>query len=306
MKILISGSSGLVGLALTKNLERLGHTVVPLVHDDNNSNSKKDLTWSIFYKQVNIKAFENIDCVIHLAGANVAKPWTSKNKQAILDSREQGTKLLCQTILENKLPIKKFISTSAIGFYPDPSAAILTEESTNASSFLGDVCHRWEHEIKPITAGGTELSIVRVGLVLSTKGGVFPVAAKTRKWGVVPITGSKTNYWSWIHLQDLVKIYTALALGELPSGTYNAVAPHAVTQEKFAKSLLLTTKEAKQSFIPLSFMPVVPAFLLKMLLGERSILPLTNQHVSSQKIQDQGFIFDYPTISPAIENLINE
>lgn len=306
MKILISGSSGLVGMALTKNLERLGHTVVPLVHDNNNLNSKKDLTWSIFYKQVNIKAFENVDCVIHLAGANVAKPWTSKNKQAILDSREQGTRLLCQTILEHKLPIKKFISTSAIGYYSDPSSEILTEESVNSTSFLGDVCRRWEHEIAPIAATEIELSIVRVGLVLSKTGGVFPVSAKTRKLGVVPITGSKNNYWSWIHLHDLVKIYTALAVGELPSGTYNAVAPHAVTQEKFAKALLSATKEAKQFIIPLSFMPVVPAFLLKILLGERSILPLTNQHVSSQKIQNQGFIFDYPTISPAIENLIND
>lgn len=306
MKILISGSSGLVGMALTKNLERLGHTVVPLVHDDNNSNGKKDLTWSIFYKQVNIKAFENVDCVIHLAGANVAKPWTSKNKRAILDSREQGTRLLCQTILEHKLPIKKFISTSAIGYYSDPSTEILTEESLNSSSFLGDVCRRWEQEIAPIANTDIELSIVRVGLVLSTRGGVFPVSAKTRKLGMVPITGSKNNYWSWIHLNDLVKIYTALVTGEVASGTYNAVAPHPVTQEHFANALIKATKDAGQLKLPFSFTPVVPAFFLKLLLGERSILPLTNQHVSSKKLQEQGFIFDFPTISPAIEQLIHE
>lgn len=295
MNILITGSSGTVGKHLKALLLQNNHTVFQLVHDDNNSNVKKDLTWSIKNHYLPENLFDTIDCVIHLAGSSIAKPWTKAHKQSIYDTRILGTRLLVEGLKKNPGRVKHFISTSAIGFYPDPGA-VFSEDSPSGDGFLQKVCKDWEFEAQQAATLGIDVSVVRVGLVLEPSAGIFPVAAKTHKLGVVPVTGSGDNVWSWIHYKDLIQIYRALAEGSVPAGTYNAVSPGVCTQGEFAKSLL------KGKF--LKFTPTVPAFLLKIILGDRSILPLTSQRVSCEKLLQNGFKFEFPEVQSAIDSLV--
>lgn len=295
MNILITGSSGTVGKHLKSLLNQNNHTVFQLVHDDNNHNVKKDLTWSIKNHYLPENLFDNIDCIIHLAGSSIAKPWTKAHKKSIYDSRILGTRLLVEGLKKNPGRVKHLISTSAIGFYPDPGVGF-TEDSPSGDGFLQKVCQDWEYEAQQAAPLGIQVSVVRVGLVLEPTAGIFPVTAMTHKLGIVPLTGSGSNDWSWIHYRDLINIYKQLAENHLPSGTYNAVSPGACSQKEFAKALL-NGKLIK-------FTPTVPAFVLKLILGERSILPLTSQQVSSKKLVKNGFIFEYPEVQSAILNLV--
>lgn len=304
MNIIITGSSGLIGTTLKHRLEQAGHRVFGLVHDDNKSSSKKDLKWSIKNNYVHFPPNTNIDVIIHLAGANIAKPWTKAHKRAILESREAGTRLLVEEIIKQQIPVKKFISTSAIGLYPDPSLDRINENSKAGKGFLSDVCEKWESALEPLRKTDTEVSVIRVGLVLSNGGGVYPIASKTRKLGIIPITGSRANFWSWIHIEDLITFYTDIAEGKMNSGTYNAVAPQPITQGEFAQTLWNETRSAKQAFSPFLISPVIPAFLLKLILGEQSQLALTSQHIGT--IHNKTISFKFPKINDAITSLIHE
>lgn len=303
MNIIITGSSGLIGTTLKHRLSTLGHRVFALVHTDNKANAKKDLTWSIKNDYVCFPQGITIDVMIHLAGANIGKRWTSDHKKAVIESRDAGTQLLVRETIKQSIQPKLFISTSAIGLYPDPSTQTIDENGPVGSGFLSDVCQRWETALTPLKAANIAVGVVRVGLVLSTAGGVYPVAAKTRKLGIVPVTGSYSNQWSWIHIFDLVNIYIALAQEKLPIGIYNGVAPNPVSQNEFADALIRQTKKARQLRLPIAFKPLIPAFLLKMVLGEQSVLALTSQQIVSSKLPVN--MFEFNTIDEALEDLVH-
>jgi uncharacterized protein (TIGR01777 family) len=305
MKIVITGSSGLIGNVLVKELQAQHHTIIPLIHESNKQTLKKDFTWNIFSKKLDIKAFENVDCVIHLAGRNIGKPWTKTHKSSIYNSRIDGTNLLFQMFKEHNILPKHFISASAIGYYHDPVLDQTDESGLLGNGFLAKVCSDWEKAALQMESLGIKTSIVRTGLVLSNNGGVLPIMNKFRKLGVVPTTGSPKNIWSWIHINDLVNIYIDLIHNKLPNGIYNGVSPNPCTQGKIAKTILLETRNQKQSILPINFTPNVPAFLLKTILGERSILTLTNQNIYPSKLLNESFAFGFPTIELAIENLIH-
>ncbi len=305
MKIVITGSSGLIGNVLVKELQAQHHTIIPLVHESNKQTPKKDFTWNIFSKKLDIKAFENVDCVIHLAGSNIGKPWTKSHKSSIYHSRIDGTNLLFEMFKENNIFPKHFISASAIGYYPDPILEKTDESCLPGNGFLAKVCSDWEKAALQMESLGIKTSIVRTGLVLSNDGGVLPIMNQFRKLGIVPTTGSPNNIWSWIHVQDLVNIYKGLVNNVLPSGIYNGVSPNACTQGKIAKNILLETKRKNQLILPIQFMPNAPAVVLKTILGERSILTLTNQNIYPSKLLNESFAFEFPTIEMAIENLIH-
>lgn len=305
MNILITGSSGLIGSKLKTSLQESGHSVFCLLHNTNNSTHEKDLTWSIKNNYVRVDQLAEIDAVVHLAGSNIAKPWTKNHKRSIYESRVNGTVLLVNHLKSHPNRIKHFVSTSAIGYYPNPTTIPCDETATSGEGFLSDVCTDWEKAAQPIRSDETNLSIVRVGLVLTMEGGLLTVAGLTRKLGIVPNTGSKRNTWSWIHITDLVEIFKQLATGELRAGTYNAVSPNPCEQGTFAKSLIQATKSKGQSIVPLSFTPSVPSALLRLFLGERSVLPLTSQHIQNKGLNEQSFTFKYPGIEKALEDLIS-
>ena len=306
MKIVICGSSGLVGKVLINELKKRNHTIISLIHESNNQSGKKDFTWNIFSKKIDIQAFSNADCVVNLAGSNIAQSWSKKNKESIYHSRIDGNNLLFETLQKLDIKPKRFISASGIGYYNDPLLEKTDETGSHGSGFLADVCIDWEKTALQISTLGVETSILRTGLVLANEGGVYPVIAKFKNFGLIPTTGNSKNMWSWIHIQDLVNIYIAIIEGTLPQGIYNGVAPNSCSQGEIAKRIITEMKNANKFALNLNFTPNVPAFVLKLIMGEQSILALTNQNIYPAKALNNGFDFQYENIQKAIHQLIHE
>lgn len=306
MKIVICGSSGLIGKALINELKKRNHSIVPLVHESNNQSGKKDFTWNIFSKKIDIQAFSDADCVVNLAGSNIAQSWTKNNKESIYHSRIDGNNLLFETLQKLTSKPKRFVCASGIGYYNDPLPEKTDETGSHGSGFLADVCIDWERTALQMSTLGIETSIVRTGLVLANEGGVYPVIAKFKNFGLIPTTGSAKNMWSWIHILDLVNMYIALIEGTLPQGIYNGVSPTCCSQGQIAKRIITEMKNANKFAFNMNFTPNVPAFVLKLIMGEQSILALTNQNIYPAKALNNGFDFQYENIQKAIHQLIHE
>ena len=267
----------------------------------------------------NPEILEGADAVIHLAGANVAEPWTKAHKNRILQSRIDGTEALVNAIAACIHPPKKLISTSAIGYYPDPCFEILTEESHGSNSFLSNVCQQWEKALYCAPLPLTDISVVRVGLVLATDSKIITASAMSYLLsGTVSIVGSKKNMWSWIHIHDLSNLFISLANGDINFGIYNGVAPVPLEQGNFGLTFerfpvigqtipkpvrRLKNIARKINKIWFGFRIIVPSWGIRLLWGERAQIALTNQNVSAQKTIHSGFVFQYPTIELALEAL---
>jgi uncharacterized protein (TIGR01777 family) len=325
MKVVITGGSGLIGGCLSRVLLEKGHTVCHLNRCGyNNRTPKKDLTSekNIFWS--NCEVLENADAVIHLAGANVAKPWTKSYKKEILESRTLGTKALMDAVAACIQPPKHIISASGIGYYPEGGSNLLTEDSASGDAFLSQVCRSWEQSLFNNNPKGLSISVVRTGLALSNQSKIVGAArVQFMLSGMVGSVGCPANRWSWIHLEDLCHIYLALLEGKLFPGIYNGVAPTPCAQGEFGlayerypslnlpKYLIYAQVQwwlAKRlngmiRGLGIRKRPVVPRFLIKCLWGERSVIALTDQFVSAQKLLDQGFCYQYPTIDKAMQHL---
>ena len=325
MKIIITGASGLIGKRLCKVLRQNGFDVELLKRQDyNNTIGQKD--WlprkNIFWS--NPEILENADAVVHLAGANVARPWTKAYKKEILESRTIGTTALMQACSSCSNPPKHIISASGIGYYAEAVPHTLTEESKLGNGFLAEVCKVWEESLFNNNTKQIPLSVVRTGLVLSNKSKIVE-AAKIQFLlsGMVGSVGNQDNQWSWIHIVDLCNLYIALIEGTLQPGIYNGVAPNPCTQGEFGKAYEQhpTFKSPKYLiYLQLQFWiakrlnglirllgiqkrPIIPEWVIKLAWGERSVIALTNQYVSAQKTLSQGFCYQYPTIDSAMQHL---
>ncbi len=325
MKIVISGGSGLIGGCLSRVFVEKGHTVLHLSrYHRNNQTHKKDLTSekNIFWS--NSEILENADVVIHLAGANVAKPWTKSYKKVILTSRTEGTKALMEACAACNEPPKHIISAGGIGYYPEGLETTLMEESAAGEGFLAEVCQAWERSSLLNNPKHIPISILRTGLVLSNKSKIVG-AARAQFFGsaMVGSVGSHNNRWSWIHIEDLCLQYLALAEGKLRPGIYNGVAPTPCTQKEFgdaferfpamtlpwwltyARFQFWLAKKANRTIRRMGIRkrPIVPRWLIQLIWGERAVIALTDQYVSAQKTLDQGFCYQYPTIDEAMQHL---
>ena len=325
MKIIITGASGLIGKRLCKVLKQNDFDIELLKrHDYNNTIDQKD--WlsrkNIFWS--NPEILENADAVFHLAGANVAKPWTKAYKKEILESRTIGTTALMQACSACSNPPKHIISASGIGYYAESVPDTLTEESSLGDGFLAEVCKVWEESLFNNNTKEIPLSIVRTGLVLSNKSKIVE-AAKIQFLlsGMVGSVGNHRNRWSWIHIVDLCNLYIALIDGTIQPGMYNGVAPNPCSQGEFGKAyerhpafkspkyLMYSSSSgwtAKQlngliCFLGIQKRPIIPEWVIKLAWGERSVIALTNQYVSAQKTLSQGFCYQYPTIDLAMQHL---
>jgi uncharacterized protein (TIGR01777 family) len=247
-------------------------------------------------------AIERTDFIIHLAGANVGQGrWTKKRKKEIIESRIQSSALLIKALKENPNKVQAVISSSAIGWYgPDPripNPKPFVESDPPDNTFLGTVCQQWENSIKPVEELDKRLVIFRPGIVLSNKGGAYAEFKKPLTFGVASILGSGKQVVSWIHVKDLVALYIYAIENEKLKGVYNAVTPQPVSNKKLMNTM---AKEKGGVGIPV----VVPAFALKVLLGEMSIEVLKSATVSSKKIEESGYSFLFPGIEAAVKNLL--
>ena len=303
-KVLITGGTGTVGTRLTAILLQKGYEVAHLSRSDKSTTPNvKNYVWDIKKGYIQPEAFENLDYIVHLAGAGVAdERWTDERKKEILESRTLSTQLLCNKLNETKTPLKAFVSASAIGIYGfDTGDKLLTEDSPISSQFLADVVKKWEEEVQKIASiglpNGIRVAKLRIGIVLSNKGGALVEMSKPVRLFAGAALGTGKQCLSWIHVDDLCKMFVFAIENNNISGEYNAVGTSATTNEILTKSI------AKALGKPL-FLPNVPAFALNLLLGEMAGMILGGNNVSSQKIQKAGFSFDYTDLDVAVKNLL--
>ncbi|MEQ6168087.1 TIGR01777 family oxidoreductase [Ekhidna sp. MALMAid0563] len=295
--VLITGGSGLVGTELSQLLTSAGYKVT---HLSRNPTQKHYQTfyWDVKKGEINDEAIISADAIIHLAGAGVSdKRWSDAWKKEIYDSRINSTKLLREKVEKLNPGLKHFISASAIGYYGWDTGDKLVDESTEkGEGFLADVVADWEKEVDRFNSLNIKTSKVRIGIVLSEKGGALVEMAKPIRFGVGAPLGSGNQYMSWIHINDLCGIF-AHVLQNAEAGTFNGVAPNPETNKLFTKSV------ASQLGKPL-WLPNVPKFALRLIVGEMSDILVGGNRVSSKKIEEAGFNFQFAALDDALEDLL--
>jgi uncharacterized protein len=302
MKILITGATGLVGKEVTELLLQNGLKVNYLTTSKNKIQHQPNFQgfyWDPQQGIIDENCLLGVAAIIHLAGANIAKRWTSKYKQEIIESRVLSSNLLYIALKNNTHQVEHFISASAIGIYPDSLNAIYHEDFTNFNdSFLSNVVVKWEESVSQIQRLNIKVAKIRIGLVLAAKGGALIEILKPIKLGLGSPFGSGKQMQSWIHIYDLSNLFLFVLQNGLED-IYNAVAPLPVTNKE------LTSTAARILGKPF-FIPNVPKFVMQLILGEMHTLLFESQNVSAVKIEDKGFVFQYKTIYTALQQLLIE
>jgi uncharacterized protein (TIGR01777 family) len=298
MKVLITGATGLVGQELVEQCHAKGYDVNYLTTSKRKLVSEtnyKGFYWNPKMGEVNKDCLKDVSVIINLAGASISKRWTASYKQEVLNSRIETLNTLHQLLSESPAhQVTSFISASAIGIYPNSLDNYYEEKETDVDeSFLGDVVAAWERKTDEFKALGITVSKVRIGLVMSSKGGALPEIAKPIKLYVGAAFGSGEQWQSWIHITDLARMFLFIAENGL-KGVYNGVAPNPITNNKLVKEV------AKILEKPL-FLPNIPRFVMRTILGEMSYILFASQRVSSKKIEEEGFDFEYQNICNALE-----
>lgn len=301
--ILLTGGSGLIGTPLTRLLLQQGHTIHHLSRDPQaHGNPRlKVFGWDVNKNEIDENCVKGVDTIIHLAGEGIAeKRWTDNRKQNIIESRTNSIRLVFDLLKKQTTHlVKTLISASAIGFYGDRNNELLNEASSAGKDFLAQSCIAWEAAVDEGADLGLRIVKFRTGIVLAENGGALPEMAKPIKAGFGAALSDGKQWTSWIHLSDVLKLYAFAIEKETMKGVYNMVAPNPVTNNE----LTLSIAKALNKKI---WMPNVPAFALKLLMGEMSILVLGSTKVSSEKIQAEGFEFDYVQVDDALKNIYNE
>lgn len=302
MKILVTGATGLVGSELVSLLLKNGVHINYLTTSEDkiqNEAHYKGFFWNPENGNIDDKCIDDVDAVIHLAGASISKRWTKAYKQEILESRVLSTNVLCSLLKNKPNKVKQFICASAIGIYPDSEEKVYTEEDTDVdNSFLGHVVHKWEEAADQIKRLDIKVAKVRTGIVLSGRGGALVEMARPVRLGAGAPLGSGKQMQSWIHIYDLVNIYYYILKNEL-DGVYNAVAPYPVTNSMLMKTIAAVLQRPY-------FMPNVPKFLLEAILGEMHILLVSSQNVSARKIIGTGYQFKYLSLEKALKSALGK
>lgn len=304
--ILITGGTGLVGTRLTEILITAHHEVIVLTRTPGNHRSSHGVhfaLWDIGKQYIDPDAIAKADHIIHLAGAGVIdKRWSKNRKQEILESRTRSSALIVKALQEIPNHVRTVASASAIGWYgPDTEQSRqhgFTEEAPADDHFLGETCRLWEESIRPVELLGKKLVIFRSGIVLSPHGGALEAFRKPLRTGIAAILGNGRQVISWIHIDDLCQMYITALDNNAWHGVYNAVAPHPITNREL--TLTLARKIRGRYFLPVH----IPAFLLKIVMGEMSVEVLKSTTVSSGKIQSSGFEFTCSNISEALRQSV--
>ncbi|MBP6687642.1 MAG: TIGR01777 family oxidoreductase [Lacibacter sp.] len=298
--ICITGGTGLIGNALAQYLSAKGHAIIILSRSPKNSNQSliSYRQWNPENGTIDEKAITETDFIIHLAGAGVAdKRWTNRRKEEIRKSRVDGSALIVKALAELPNKVQAVVSSSAIGWYGPDNKNAFIETDPAYQDFLGSTCEEWEKSIEPVTQSGKRLVKLRTGIVLSNDGGAFVEFKKPLRFGLAAVLGSGKQIVSWIHINDLVRMYEYAIENSQLNGTYNAVAPAPVSNKDL--TLALATKIRGRAFITIP----VPAIALKIVLGEMSIEVLKSATVSADKIRQSGFQFLYPSLDAALNEL---
>lgn len=296
MKLLISGSHGLVGTALIKSLETQGHDVFRLVRHAPGSDA--EVEWSPDRYSIALARLEGFDAVVHLAGESIASGrWDEERKRKIRESRVKGTQLLSDALANLTRPPKTLISASAIGYYGSRGDELLTEDSTPGDDFLSGVCVEWENATAHAVEKGIRVVNTRFGIILDSQGGALAKMLTPFRMGVGGKVGSGKQWMSWIALDDVVGAIEHVLTTETVKGAANFVAPNPVRNAEFTKTLGGVL--SRPTIFP------IPAFGVRMMFGEMAdALLLSSQRVEPAKLKEAGYRFNYPDLRPALLHLL--
>jgi uncharacterized protein (TIGR01777 family) len=313
--VMITGGTGMIGTHLSEMLADNGYDVIILSRNPQETARETDLhatrqaffrnngniyysRWDIDKQYIDPSALSNADYIVHLAGAGVAdKRWTEARKKEILESRTKSSELLVKALKERNHKVRAVISASAIGWYGPDNGRPFVETDPHSQDFLGETCYQWEKSISPVEELGIRLVKLRTGIVMSSEGGALKEFRKPLRVGAAAILGDGRQVISWIHINDLCRVFMYAIDEKDMSGVYNAVAPHPATNRELTMTLAKHITNSRHYTLK------VPAFALKIALGEMSTEVLKSATVSSKKIEDAGFYFQFPTLDKAIDDL---
>jgi uncharacterized protein len=300
MKIAIGGSTGLVGSTLVPFLTTGGHEVLPLARAGSQSrggSSGDAIEWNPAEGTIDAARLEGCDAVVHLGGHNIACRWSDSKKQLLKTSRVESAGLLARTLAGMDNPPKVFVCASAIGFYGHRGDDVMTESSPPGPRFISELCQAWEDATAPASDAGIRVVNLRIGVVLSPKGGALKKMLLPFKMGGGGIVGSGKQWWSWIALDDLVRTILHCVQTESLSGPVNGTAPGVIDNREFTKTLGKVLR--RPTVFPM------PAFVVRMAFGEMGEeLMLASTRCDSSRLVDSGFEFAYPTLEPALRHVL--
>lgn len=296
MKILISGSHGLVGTALIKALEPEGHEIYRLVRHYPGSSS--EIEWSPDRYSIALSLIEGFDAVVHLAGESIAEGrWTDEKKKRIRESRVKGTKLLSDALANLTNPPRTLISASAIGYYGDRDDELLTEESAPGNDFLSEVCKEWEAATSHATTMGIRVVNTRFGIILDKEGGALKKMLPPFRMGIGGRIGSGKQWMSWIALDDVVGALKFALINQALKGSVNFVVPNPVRNAEFTKALGHAL--SRPTIFP------IPEFGVRFAFGEMAdALLLASQRVEPKRLVDSGYQFKHSQLAPALSHIL--
>lgn len=296
-QVLISGGSGLVGKVLCEKLQVKGYEVAILSRS--NKSEFKTYLWDPQNNQIDPAAISSSDYIIHLAGANIAeKRWSKSRKKLILNSRVKSANLIFNEVKRQNKELKAFISSSAVGYYGAiTSDKVFTEEDHPANDFLGKTCSKWENSAKQFETLAIRTTILRTGVVLSKEEGALSKMSAPVKLGLASALGNGKQYLAWIHIDDLCEIYIKAIEDKDMNGIFNAIAPSSQTNKSFTQALAKTLNKPY-------WLPNTPSFLLKLILGEMSVIVLEGSRASSDKILKKGYTFKFPKLKGALQEIL--
>jgi uncharacterized protein (TIGR01777 family) len=296
--VLIAGGTGLIGTRLSKLLQARGYKVNHLSRTRDLHAAFPAYQWDLNKGTIDAEAVQTADYVINLAGAGIAdKRWTTARKKLIIESRVQSAELLLQAFEEQDHAPKAYLSSAAVGYYGDRGAEWLDEESAPGQGFLPESCIAWEEAIQGVAETSLRTVALRIGIVLSTRGGAMEKMMLPMNFAAATYFGDGSQYYSWIHIEDLCRMFIWALENEKAAGFYNAVAPEPVTNKELTKTL----GEAMDK--PSVLVPA-PAFALRLAMGEMADAILSSARVSSQKVVEAGFEFAFTDLLEAMRDLI--
>lgn len=298
-KVLITGGNGLIGQQLSKILSSKGYEVSHLSRKPNLAGEIPTFEWDIENMTIDAKALENVDSVIHLAGAGIAdKSWTKARKKEIISSRVNGAELILDACKKNDIRLKSFISASAIGWYPlIISNKTFVEEDQPGNGFLAEVCQLWESSADKFEEIAEHVAKIRIGIVLSNNGGALPTMSLPVKFFVGAAIGNGKQAMPWIHINDICEMFVHILENKL-NGVFNGVGPENATNQEFMQTVADVLDKPM-------LLPNVPEFFIKLIFGPKADLITKGVKISSEKIKSTHFQYEFPTLNTALSHLFS-
>ena len=299
MRILITGATGMIGSEIVRQFHKKEVRINYLTTAKDKIQKQENYSgfyWNPAKGEIDFQCIEGVGAIIHLAGSSIFKPWTIKNKKEIIRSRVEGADLLYKTLEENEHEVGQFVSASGISIYPSSYRKLYFEDEKQvADTFLGKLTREWEAAADRFTSLGLRVAKIRTGIVLAEDGGALAQMQRPVKLGVGSPLGNGKQWQSWIHLEDLARIYIYTVENGLV-GVYNATAPDPVTNRELMQEIAKI--EGKKMWLP-----NVPAFGMKLVMGEMANVALESQLVASRKIQKAGFSFNFVNLGNSLRDL---